>query len=57
MLLFKVMQCYNYLMEYFTKKSQLCSIMSKQPIDLSLVKSEILSKTSLPCVTPNNQTH
>ena len=58
-LLFRVLHCYNYFsrMLYFTKQSHLCSIMFEQLIELLLVKSELLSKMSLHCVTPNNNMH
>ena len=40
------MQSYNYLlrMKHLTKKSHLCSMMFKQPIQLLLIKIELMSK-------------
>jgi hypothetical protein len=44
---------HNYLMRvsYFTKQSHLCFMMSEQPIELSLVKIELLSNTLGPLHT------
>ena len=42
---------------YFIKQSHLCFIMSKQPIELSSGKIELLSNTSLYCVTLNSNMH
>ena len=59
-LIMPIIACYyNYLlrMKYFTKQSHLCSIMSYQPIELSLVRIELLSKMLLHGMTLNNNTH
>ena len=58
-LLFVVTQRYNCLMrvQYFTKKSHLCFIVSEQPIEVLLVKFELMSKTILHCVTPDSNMH
>ena len=52
-------QRYNYLirLQYLAKKSHLCSIMSKQLIELFLVNFELFGKMLLHGVTPNNDTH
>ena len=42
-------------MYYFVKQCHLWSIMSEQPIELSLVKVELMSKMLLHCVNPNKQ--
>jgi hypothetical protein len=57
-LLFKVMQCYNYLVrkKYFIKQSHLYFIMSKQLIKLLLVKFELPSKL-LHRITMNSNKH
>ena len=57
--LFKVMQCYNYLVrkKYFTKQSHLCLMMSKQLIELLLVKFELPSKMLLHHITMNSNKH
>ena len=51
--------CYNYYMrmKYFTKQSYLCSINSEKPIELPLVKIELMSKTFLHCEAPHGDTH
>lgn len=44
-------------MQYFTKQSQLCSILSKQPIELELIDIELMSKMlNLHYITPTNKT-
>ena len=47
------MQCSNYLMRTycFSKQLHLCSIISKQPPQMLLVRIELLGKTLLHCVT------
>ena len=52
-LLFRVMQCYN----FQPMQSHLCSIMSKQLIELPLGKMNSLARCYLHCVTPNSNTH
>ena len=54
MIIFTLTQCYNYSIRlaYFTKQSHLCSMMSEQLIELSLVEIELMSKTLLHCMTP-----
>ena len=44
-------------MKYFTKKIHLYFVMFKQPIELSLVEIELLSKTLLHYIILNNNTH
>ena len=48
--------CYNILkrMQYSTKQSHLCSIMSKHPVELLLIKIELMIKILLHCVIPNS---
>lgn len=41
----------------FTKQSDLCSIMSEQPMKLLLIKLELPSETILHCVNLNCNTH
>ena len=59
MLLFGVTQYYTYLlrMSYSIKQSHFWSIMSKQSIEVLLVKIKLMSKTWLHCNTPNTSTH
>ena len=44
-------------MWYFTKQSRLYFKMFEQPIELSLVKSELPNKRLLHCVIMNGNTH
>ena len=44
-------------MQYLTKISRLCYGMFEQPIELSLVEVELMSKMLLHYVNPNNNTH
>lgn len=58
MLIFKVTKCYNYStrMEYDTKQSILCSMMSEQPVQLSFVNwTPKQDATALR--TPNTKAH
>ena len=41
--------------EYVLFCEHLCSIMSRQPIELLLVEIELMSKTLMHCVTPNSK--
>ena len=52
-------QCSSYIMKmsYSIKQNHLCFMMSKQPIELLLVKMQLLSRTFLQYVTPNSNTH
>ena len=54
MLLFGVTHCDNYLFRlwFVIKQSHLCYVVSKQPIELSSLKIELVSKTYLHYVTP-----
>ena len=52
--------CYRFSslrMQYFTTKSNICSIVSEQLIELSLVIIGLLYKALLHCVTPHNNKH
>ncbi len=50
----RVMRCYKHLirMMYFIKESRLQSLLFEQPIELLLVKIELLSKTFWHYITP-----
>lgn len=50
---------YNYLtrMHHFKKQSHVCSNMSEQPIELSLVENKLLTKTLLHRIAPNGPRH
>ena len=50
-------ECYVVMCIIGGLQSPLCSIMSKQPIELLLVKIKPMSETLQHCVTHNNNTH